>query len=90
MKTKLEELNPKEVKILEIIEPLFNTFGGFEISETLMARYAEELNECYSDEFQLKKLPFVIKKCIRTCKRFPSIADVLEVGGWEDFSKMRY
>lgn len=90
MKTKLEELNPKEVEILEIIEPLFNTFCGVEISETLMARYAEELAECYSSEFELKKLGTVVKKCIRTCKRFPSIADILEVGNWQDLSNVRY
>ena len=90
MKTKVAELSVHERKICMMLRQLFTVFVlDKEAEEKLACRYAEELAECYPAEIGLKRFEFVVKKCIHTCKRFPSIADILEVGEWQDYSKMK-
>ena len=88
MKLKHSELNEQEKVIAKLLKPLFTIYTNVTDSEILVSRYAEELAKIYKTEKDAELFELVIESCIRKCKRFPSIAEILEVG--EDYVKNNY
>ena len=91
MKNKVSELTSHEKKICSKLYRLFSLFVvDKEAEERLAVRYSEELALCYPLESDITRFEKAMERCVRGCKRFPSVADILEVGAWQDLTRVRY
>lgn len=85
MKKKLEELTKEELKFANQLKVLASVYQGTELTELVVVRYSEELSKVFKPNF----FEIIVQQCIYQCRRFPSIAEILEVAKWKGLEKHR-
>lgn len=69
----IENLPPKQQRTAEILKPLIYAYPNAKITVNHICTYAVALSELTEAELQAGVL-----KCMRSCKFFPSIAEIME------------